>query len=462
MDNLELGSDEQVLVPAQMVHIKSALFEAVLTSKRIILVDRIKDLHPKKNILLTTVKDVIQGENSNREQILTFTLLTNTGDTRQMVLTFDRQDAGSLGGEADEWVKALKKYVPEKVSLPVDRVMGTQVHEQSPPEHNGDYGEKKKIAIARPIKDQDEEQPSAAQPVETILQSEGVVGDGVADSAATGQSDTTPESAPVPGDRKAWTLEQIIQAMGPLGEEESLAESVPAVPEPVSVPLKEPAAPPMKTAPAADGTPAAPRKNRSRILVAAVIIIVIFAVAAGGFIVMKNLQKTTVVQPMTTPQLTAVTTMPTPTPTPVVTTAVITEQVPQTTQPLIPQTGVWVEITYDQNYTGWVGSPNTHQSVTDTGDHFYQVVTTDKTAAVSIQKMDGSGDELKVTIYSDGKAVKTDSTTMPSGIIDLQASLAIPTPTPTPNPTTILTPLPTLTVKSNATAVVNASTTTRV
>ncbi len=48
MDNLELGSDEQVLVPAQMVHIKSALFEAVLTSKRIILVDRIKDLHPEE------------------------------------------------------------------------------------------------------------------------------------------------------------------------------------------------------------------------------------------------------------------------------------------------------------------------------------------------------------------------------------------------------------------------------
>jgi archaellum component FlaF (FlaF/FlaG flagellin family) len=120
---------------------------------------------------------------------------------------------------------------------------------------------------------------------------------------------------------------------------------------------------------------------------------------------------------------------------------------------LIPETGVWVEISYDQNYTGWVGSPNTHQDVTDTGDHLYQVVTTDQAAAVSVQKMDGSGDELQVTVYNNGEAVKTASTTLPNGIIDLQVSFATPTPTPTP----VLTPIPTLPVPSNATHEVNAS-----
>jgi hypothetical protein len=182
------------------------------------------------------------------------------------------------------------------------------------------------------------------------------------------------------------------------------------------------------------------------------IIIVILAVAAGGFIVIKDLLKTTVVQPETTPQPTAVTTVPTPTPTLVVTATVTTEPVPQTTEVLIPQTGVWVEITYDRNYTGWVGMPNVEQEVTDTGDHIYRILTTDGTVAASLQKMDGSDDELKVIVYSDGKMLKTASTTTPSGVIDLQLSLATPTPTATP----ALTPLPILRRISNATTNVNA------
>jgi hypothetical protein len=126
--------------------------------------------------------------------------------------------------------------------------------------------------------------------------------------------------------------------------------------------------------------------------------------------------------------------------------------VPQTTQVLIPQTGVWVEITYDKNYTGWVGMPNVEQDVTDTGDHIYQIFTSDGTVAASLQKTDDSDDELKVIVYHDGTTLKTVSTTAPSGVIDLQLSLATPTPTATPP----LTPLPVLRRTSNATTNVNA------
>ncbi len=293
--------------------------------------------------------------------------------------------------------------------------------------------------------------------------------------AAPGQIATAPAAVPGPGDPKGWTIEQFIHSIEPRIEEPvPRTEAAPAVPEPEPVP---PAAPPMETTPAADGipvfgeepvpaapavpplppVPAAPRKKRSGILVAAVFIIVILVVAAGGFIVMKNLQKTPVVPPVATPLPTTVTTVPTPeptpVPTPVVTVAVTTIPVPQTPQVLIPQTGVWVEITYDRNYTGWVGTPNTQQDVTDTGDHFYNIPTAYGTVAASIQKTDGSGDELKVIVYDDGKMVKTVSTTAPSGIIDLQLSLATPTPTPTP----VLTPLPTLPLTSNTTTAVNTT-----
>jgi hypothetical protein len=290
----------------------------------------------------------------------------------------------------------------------------------------------------------------------------------MAGSAAAGQIASTPVTVPVLGDRKGWTMDQIIHSIGSLNKDSvSRTEAAPAVSEPVSVPPAESAAPPGETTPASEGTPtlvaepvpavptdlpflsvsAVPRKKRSRILAATVIIIVILAVAGGGFMVMKNLQKPTVVQPVTTPQPT---TVPTLTPTPVVT-AIVTKNVPQMTQVLIPQTGVWIEITYDKTYTGWVGTSGFQQGVNDTGNHFYQVPTTYGTVAASVQKTDGSGDELKIIVYSDGKTVKTVSTTTPSGIIDLQLSLATPTPTPTP----VLTPLPTSTLTSNVTAAVN-------
>ncbi|MFZ1898307.1 hypothetical protein [Methanoregula sp.] len=497
MDDAELGSDEQVLARAQMVRIKSVVFEGMLTSKRIILIDKIKGLLPRKTIPLATIKDVKSGENAAREQVITLTIVNKTGDARQMVLTFDRQTAGEYGSEADEWEKALKKYVAGSVSSPVDMAMGVQVHGQPREEHTVDSGEKKKIETARPIKDQDGHQPSAPKPVGIPPLPEGIFcyrcgnrlppgstfcnrcritvvvpGNEMAASAAPGHIATAPAAVPGPDDHTGWTVEQLIHSIGSRSEDPvPRTESAPAVPEPETVP---PAAPPTETPPAADGTPefgeepepaapevppqppvpAAPRKIRSGILVAAVIIIVILVVAAGGFIVMKNLQKTTVVPTVATPLPTTVTTVPTPIPTPVVTVvAVTTIPVPQITQVLIPQTGVWVEITYDRNYTGWVGTPNTQQDVTDTGDHFYNIPTADVMVAVSVQKTDGSGDELKVIVYNDGKTVKTVSTTAPSGVIDLQFSLATPTPTPTP----VLTPLPTLPLTSNTTTAVNTT-----
>ena len=49
MDDAELGSDEKVLARAQMIRIKSVVFEGILTSRRIILIDKIKGLLPQEN-----------------------------------------------------------------------------------------------------------------------------------------------------------------------------------------------------------------------------------------------------------------------------------------------------------------------------------------------------------------------------------------------------------------------------
>jgi hypothetical protein len=107
MDDPELGSDEKVLARADMVRVKSIVIEAILTSRRIILADKIKGLLPRKEIPLTTIKNVKPGENAIREQVITFTILTNTGDSRQMVLTFSREGGGNRKKERDEWIRLI-------------------------------------------------------------------------------------------------------------------------------------------------------------------------------------------------------------------------------------------------------------------------------------------------------------------------------------------------------------------
>jgi len=117
----------------------------------------------------------------------------------------------------------------------------------------------------------------------------------------------------------------------------------------------------------------------------------------------------------------------------------------------IPQTGVWMKVTYPGNYTGTYGSIGYYQTpVTDTGDHFYQIATVEGPVAASIKKQDGSANNLEVAVYKDGNLIKKESTTRPMGTIDFHA--VFKTPTPTPVPTTI-TPIITTTV----TPVINAT-----
>jgi hypothetical protein len=94
-----------------------------------------------------------------------------------------------------------------------------------------------------------------------------------------------------------------------------------------------------------------------------------------------------------------------------------------TSQPIIPQTGVWVRVIYPGTYTGLIGIPNDLHASTDSGDHFYQILTTNGTVAVSLQKTDGSSDKLTVEIYLNGVLVEQKSTIAPKGILEFQFDL---------------------------------------
>jgi hypothetical protein len=119
MGDPELRSDETILLRTPGVFVKSIAFEGFLTNKRIILIDRVKNLLPQKEIPLVTIKDIEPGENAIRDQIITLSVLAKSGETRQMILTFSRQTGGNRIRERNEWVRLLK----ENTSSSIDQVI---------------------------------------------------------------------------------------------------------------------------------------------------------------------------------------------------------------------------------------------------------------------------------------------------------------------------------------------------
>ena len=95
----------------------------------------------------------------------------------------------------------------------------------------------------------------------------------------------------------------------------------------------------------------------------------------------------------------------------------------------IPQTGVWMKVTYPGNYTGTYGSIGYYQTpVTDKGDHFYPIASAGGPVVASIKKLDGSGDTLAIAIYKDGVLIKEDSTTAPYRLMEFYSDLKTSTP----------------------------------
>ena len=559
MGDPDLYSDESIRLTAENIIVKSAPFEAILTNKRNILVDSRKKHIPQQTILLATLRHVEMSENAIRDPVITLSVITNTGSTRQMILTFSKKAGGERKRECDEWGKILKEYSASSSQTVTHMVAPAPDHEKepevtTPPQirMTSSSAVKKKIEIARPIKKIIETGPVLTIPIETSSMPEGSfcfrcgsrvpVGSAfcnrcgskvllpgeqgavpepvavvvpapvvqtvpappvvpvippLADSTLPDISSTSPVT-PVLHARAVRPIEQIIHSIEPLIEDSVprtepaplivrehpihpatpvVAEMPAAVTEPPvdasspSAPAGEGApAPSVPVTPAGETPPAEPpvtppvpvsspaSKKRMGITIAA-IIIAILVIAGGAFIVLKpmlgtgsNTGGSIAVTPTVTPTVapsatitTAATIPPTPYPTP---TTEVTTPIP--VQVAIPQTGVWIRVTYPGTYTGTYGLPGQQAQVTDTGDHFYQVATVEGPVDASIKKQDGSANNLEVAVYKDGNLIKKESTTRPMGTIDFHA--VFKTPTPTPVPTTI-TPIITTTV----TPVINAT-----
>ena len=172
----DLYSDETVVLNAQNIKVKSVTFEAILTTRRLILVDSKKHLIAPQEILLATLRDVEQGENAIRDSMITLSIITTTGATRQMILTFSKVSGGERRRECEEWVKHLRQNISSSVQHPIMPDVpaypsATQAATETAAQRAAAPAQapKKKIEIARPgpIKKIVEAPPAMPKPVET-------------------------------------------------------------------------------------------------------------------------------------------------------------------------------------------------------------------------------------------------------------------------------------------------------
>lgn len=289
----ELGSDESVIIQAHNIKVKSVVFEAILTNKRLILVDGKKGLIPHQEILITSIKTIDGGENAIRDPILTFSILSHGGNARQMILTFPRVASGERRRERDDWLKILTEYISSSENSPVipDTTESDQLplqnaepQPQSTPGSSVVSFQKKKIEITPPRRDIIQSVPEMPRPVETTslpigsfcsrcgnrVSPESVFcnrcGTPVVSSpdqpaeAPPAMISPTPVAAPsvVPqvqiqtppvfglgGDRKDRTLDEVIHSIEPLIEDSKPRSSEPAP----LVPRHYPAPPPVVETP---------------------------------------------------------------------------------------------------------------------------------------------------------------------------------------------------------------------
>ncbi len=89
----------------------------------------------------------------------------------------------------------------------------------------------------------------------------------------------------------------------------------------------------------------------------------------------------------------------------------------------IPKTGIWVRVLYSGTFVGSVGTSKLLRQVNATGEQFYQIPTRDDIVDVSVQKQEGTGDELAVEVYKDGSLVRRSTTKTPKGTVDLHVDV---------------------------------------
>jgi len=519
MSNLYLDSTETIILTSPGVRFNAVLYDMMLTTRRLILVDSTYTRFEPQMIPFSTILSVTAGKVATGEPVITLSLTgtDSTIDPQQMNLIFIQHPGEQRRRERDEWLKNLMGQVvaarqpalhtdtpaapPSEAGLrpagatprPIEMAFPRKLVIETPPEQ-----EEPVILPDQPDVPVDQEEEPESFPTATrAVPDAGEVP--AAPETEPGSAETappapqfagetglqpSPEMPPPADDKGPEPPDMTTPAAGAVGEPKSpakvtsgsldlfsaaalavqgsaaascektgsqetaplpapAAEELPAhTEEPVPAAGIIPASPPDEVLPAdgkkePDGVVTAPpvsmeggqqpsgeaspqqippppppparRSVRHTVIAAGVIIVVILALACGAYLLLHPVPQKNA-EPAA-PVVTVIPTIETIVPTP------SAGQTPAVPGVVIPRDGVWVRVTYNGTFVGWVGNPGFLQNVRGTNDQFYKILKSTSLVQASFQKQDYSGEVLAVEVYRNGELIERRTVRAPMGEI---------------------------------------------
>jgi len=159
------------------------------------------------------------------------------------------------------------------------------------------------------------------------------------------------------------------------------------------------------------------------ILGAVVILVIIAVVAAGVFVVLPNLSSV-IPSGGSSSSGSSSSGGSSGSSAPLSNTGVASVTVKETTAVPVPVTGVWVKVDYIGSYRGTYGMPSALLNLAESGSRLFEVANANGTVQALVEKTDSSTKhELTVTIYKDGKVLKSGKTSDSYGNVKLTADV---------------------------------------
>jgi len=471
MDDPELQGGEKILIRTQAVHVKSISFEAILTNKRIILVDRLKNVLPPKEIPLTTIQSIEPGENAIRELTLILGVVTKSGGTRQMVLTFSREGGGNRSKERDEWVHQIKGSLTPSFEQVIRKVIPSAepqqpVMERAAPEKSRPAPQVRATEFSAAPKKIVETRPEPWQPSAPEPERESVLGtyctrcgtkvpEGSGFCTRCGAPITPAGEAPLAPPTAPLSSEPLViprvapptarpQPEATLPEFPVIARPEPVVTEPPvtkKMPSDIPSSkrhfipklfspkdlPPTPLVPSSMPTavPPQPKKpsNRKKVLLAAGIVVIILIAVVAAVVVLPKMGIPGNHSTAGAGTATTVTTVPVTTPASSASSTPAVAPVTQTPA-AVPTTGAAISVSYIGGFNGTYSAGGDITPITGSGSKVYPLENVTGPVTAVFQKMDGTTThQLTVGIYENGRQLASDNTSASYGKVTVTASV---------------------------------------
>ncbi|MDP2797166.1 MAG: hypothetical protein Q8N94_06625 [Methanoregula sp.] len=452
MDNLNLNSDETIIQKTQTIIIKGVRHEAVLTGRRLILVDS-ETGSIREDIPFAEIDLAISGVNKLREPIITLIINSPDGEKRTIELIFIHITGDKNIVELEKCLAIFKEHnVPtEGISLSTIRALLIRVDRKNKgmlvveePVSRPAVPEWTIVGLSRNNKQSSEEEPPERSPLTTIAAMFLILVVMIGGMTLIGQT-LHEKTQPAPQNMTAAVtgVVTISSSPSPTPTPASQVTSVPAESLPsISIPpngvwvrVQYPGyffgdigargryievnssgtqwyqLPVIETT--IDGTIAKLDGSADKMVV---------EIYKDGTLISRKSTRSpygsiellgTGSEDITNDVATSVVVI---TPVPIPLSQAIEDYLPRIS---IPATGVWVRVYYPGSYSGSIGGRGFFIPIQSTGDQLYEIPANVGIVEGSIEKDDTSGGKMVTEVYKDGTLISRLETRKPQGLIDV-------------------------------------------